>query len=34
MGERPHKVLACKFYPLGKCTKGDDCTFIHDEDYA
>jgi hypothetical protein len=30
MGERPHKVLACKFYPLGKCTKGDDCTFIHD----
>jgi hypothetical protein len=27
----PHKVLACKFWPLGKCTKGDDCTFIHDQ---
>ncbi|KAF2276919.1 uncharacterized protein EI97DRAFT_325221 [Westerdykella ornata] len=29
-GEKPHKVIACKFYPLGTCTKGDDCTFIHD----
>jgi hypothetical protein len=27
----PHKVIACKFWKLGKCTKGDDCTFIHEQ---
>jgi len=29
-GERPHKVLACKFYSKGTCNKGDNCTYIHD----
>jgi hypothetical protein len=29
-GERPHKVIPCKFYQKGQCNKGDDCTFIHD----
>ncbi len=29
-GERPHKVLACKFYQKGTCNKGDNCTYIHD----
>ncbi|KAF2649666.1 hypothetical protein K491DRAFT_610296 [Lophiostoma macrostomum CBS 122681] len=28
--DRPHKVVPCKFFAEGKCTKGDDCTFIHD----
>jgi hypothetical protein len=25
----PYKVIPCKFYELGKCNKGDKCTFIH-----
>ncbi|KAI8935154.1 hypothetical protein NX059_007747 [Plenodomus lindquistii] len=29
-GERPHKVLACKFFHKGTCNKGDNCTYIHD----
>ena len=29
-GDRPHKVLACKFYSKGLCNKGDNCTYIHD----
>ncbi|KAF2874333.1 hypothetical protein BDV95DRAFT_488168 [Massariosphaeria phaeospora] len=29
-GNLPHKVLPCKFFKLGQCTKGDDCTYIHD----
>jgi hypothetical protein len=29
-GDRPHKVLACKFYSKGTCNKGDNCTYIHD----
>lgn len=29
-GERPHKVVPCKFFQQGKCSKGDDCTFIHE----
>lgn len=29
-GDRPHKVIPCRFFQQGKCTKGDDCTFIHD----
>ncbi|KAF2003743.1 hypothetical protein P154DRAFT_428519 [Amniculicola lignicola CBS 123094] len=29
-GDRPHKVVPCKFFQEGKCTKGDSCTFIHD----
>lgn len=30
-GDRPaYKVIPCKFYKQGNCTKGDDCTFIHD----
>ncbi|CAO2655724.1 Nn.00g045270.m01.CDS01 [Neocucurbitaria sp. VM-36] len=29
-GERPHKVLACKFFQKGTCNKGDNCTYIHD----
>lgn len=29
-GERPHKVLACKFFSKGTCNKGDNCTYIHD----
>jgi hypothetical protein len=29
-GERPHKVLPCKFFQLGKCNKGDNCTYVHD----
>ncbi|KAF2744130.1 hypothetical protein M011DRAFT_480205 [Sporormia fimetaria CBS 119925] len=31
-GGKPHKVVPCKFYSLGKCTKGDDCTFIHERE--
>ncbi|RMZ74676.1 c-x8-c-x5-c-x3-h type zinc finger [Pyrenophora seminiperda CCB06] len=27
----PHKVLACKFYSKGQCNKGDNCTYIHDQ---
>jgi hypothetical protein len=29
-GERPHKVLPCRFFPSGTCTKGDKCTYVHD----
>lgn len=29
-GDRPHKVLACKFFQKGTCNKGDNCTYIHD----
>jgi hypothetical protein len=29
-GERPHKVLPCKFYQKGTCNKGDNCTYVHD----
>ncbi|KAL5116404.1 hypothetical protein ACEQ8H_005752 [Pleosporales sp. CAS-2024a] len=29
-GERPHKVLPCKFFQLGKCSKGENCTYVHD----
>ncbi|KAF2737072.1 hypothetical protein EJ04DRAFT_135582 [Polyplosphaeria fusca] len=29
-GQVPHKVIPCKFFKQGKCTKGDDCTFIHE----
>jgi len=29
-GERPHKVIPCKFFQQGKCSKGKDCTFIHE----
>lgn len=29
-GERPHKVLPCKFFQMGKCSKGDNCTYVHD----
>jgi hypothetical protein len=29
-GEKPHKVLPCRFYQQGKCNKGEDCTYIHD----
>lgn len=25
----PYKTVPCKFWPLGQCTKGDACTFIH-----
>jgi hypothetical protein len=25
-----YKVIPCRFFQQGKCTKGDDCTFIHD----
>ncbi|KAF2643565.1 hypothetical protein P280DRAFT_255914 [Massarina eburnea CBS 473.64] len=25
-----HKVIPCKFFQIGKCNKGDDCTYIHD----
>ncbi|KAF1845237.1 uncharacterized protein K460DRAFT_285948 [Cucurbitaria berberidis CBS 394.84] len=28
--DRPHKVLACKFFQKGTCNKGDNCTYIHD----
>ncbi|KAF2261998.1 hypothetical protein CC78DRAFT_583102 [Lojkania enalia] len=30
-GPVPHKVIPCKFYKLGKCTKGDACTYIHED---
>lgn len=30
VGNRPHKVLACKFFQKGTCNKGDNCTYIHD----
>jgi len=26
------KTIPCKFFPLGKCTKGNDCTFAHSTD--
>ncbi|KAF2036485.1 hypothetical protein EK21DRAFT_51820 [Setomelanomma holmii] len=29
-GERPHKVLPCKFFQKGTCNKGDNCTYVHD----
>lgn len=29
-GERPHKVLPCRFFQKGTCTKGDKCTYVHD----
>jgi hypothetical protein len=29
-GDRPHKVLPCKFFQMGKCSKGDNCTYVHD----
>lgn len=29
-GEKPHKVVPCRFFQKGQCTKGDDCTYIHD----
>jgi hypothetical protein len=29
-GERPHKVLPCRFYQKGTCNKGDNCTYVHD----
>src|SRR5690242_16578233 len=25
------KTLPCRFYSLGKCTKGEECSYIHDE---
>ncbi|KAJ4295168.1 hypothetical protein N0V90_007178 [Kalmusia sp. IMI 367209] len=30
-GGRPHKVVLCKFFQKGLCSKGDDCTFIHEQ---
>ncbi|KAH8725044.1 hypothetical protein GQ44DRAFT_681980 [Phaeosphaeriaceae sp. PMI808] len=29
-GERPHKVLPCRFFQKGTCNKGDNCTYVHD----
>jgi hypothetical protein len=29
-GDRPHKVLPCKFFQKGTCNKGDNCTYVHD----
>jgi hypothetical protein len=29
-GDRPHKVLPCKFFQKGACNKGDNCTYVHD----
>eukprot|EP00405_Crypthecodinium_cohnii_P051913 CAMPEP_0206590354 /NCGR_PEP_ID=MMETSP0325_2-20121206/39561_1 /ASSEMBLY_ACC=CAM_ASM_000347 /TAXON_ID=2866 /ORGANISM="Crypthecodinium cohnii, Strain Seligo" /LENGTH=103 /DNA_ID=CAMNT_0054099273 /DNA_START=6 /DNA_END=314 /DNA_ORIENTATION=- len=28
---RGTKTTICKFFAEGKCTKGDDCTFLHEE---
>ncbi|KAF1831523.1 hypothetical protein BDW02DRAFT_504998 [Decorospora gaudefroyi] len=28
---KPHKVLQCKFYLKGQCSKGENCTYIHDQ---
>jgi len=25
----PYRVVDCKFWNIGKCSKGDDCTFKH-----
>lgn len=27
-----YKTVMCKFWPLGQCTKGDQCTYIHDQE--
>lgn len=29
-GEKPHKVLPCRFYQKGTCNKGEHCTYVHD----
>lgn len=40
IGERQHggsykrKTIPCQFYQKGQCSKGDDCTFIHDLSYS
>ena len=31
---KPHKVLACKFFSKGQCNKGDNCTYIHDQNQS
>jgi hypothetical protein len=27
---KPHKVIPCRFFQKGMCSKGEDCTYIHD----
>ena len=27
-----YKIKPCKFFPLGQCTKGDACSYIHDSE--
>lgn len=40
IGERQHggsykrKTIPCQFYQKGQCSKGDDCSFIHDLSYS
>lgn len=28
---RSYKTQPCKYFPLGRCTKGDECSYIHEE---
>ncbi|KAF1957050.1 hypothetical protein CC80DRAFT_412173 [Byssothecium circinans] len=30
LASKRHKVIPCRFFSIGKCNKGDDCTYIHD----